>query len=111
MSNPTLPLVWLRRNDNGELYSIGVYGHGDETTCAVLSTICAYLEALLDNFNIPYTIECEPKSGTREIRTMSDNPDAKILFETAAAMFRAASICSPTRGRMEIEDKETNKEE
>ena len=88
----------------GIINSIIVYGHSDEATCAVLSTICSYLETSLDNFGVPYSIQCEPLVGTKRIYTQSDDEVAWRLFQIAADMFRAASICEPTRGKVEVDE-------
>lgn len=98
MSSDTGHLIGFGRNESGAINRIEIWGHGTVASCAVVSTISSFLEALLDKFNIPYEIKCEPKSGCRDIRTKSDNPDGQKLFETAAEIFRAASVCEPTRG-------------
>lgn len=88
----------------GIINDIEICGHSDEATCAVLSTISSYLETSLDNFGVPYSIQCEPLAGTRRISTQSGDEVAWRLFQIAADMFRAATICEPTRGKVEVSE-------
>ena len=88
----------------GVINSIIVRGHNDEATCAVLSTIFSYLETSLDNFGVPYSIQCEPLVRIKRIYTQGEDEVAWRLFRIAADMFRAASICEPTRGKVEVDE-------
>lgn len=102
MTRPTTFIYLRSLGDKGIINDIEVCGHTGETPCFILSTIISYLEASLDNLGVPYSIQCVPLSGVKRIFTQSEDEVAWRLFQIAADMLRAASVCEPTRGKVDV---------
>lgn len=82
--------------DEHGVYCIDADGHGPESSCAVVSTVFAFMEAMLDRVGAAYEITSDPRRGRRKLVSVAS--DGRKVLSVGADVLMAASVCEPTRG-------------